>query len=60
MSKLKDLAFLLAALTYILLPTDLAPDFWPLVGWIDDVLVLAVTLQLLWKRRPRALTVDGK
>lgn len=53
MSKLKALALLLGALAYILLPTDLAPDFWPLVGWIDDALVLAGALFLLWKRRPK-------
>lgn len=53
MSKLKAFALLVASLAYILLPTDLLPDFMPLLGWIDDALVLLGTLWLLWKRRPK-------
>jgi uncharacterized membrane protein YkvA (DUF1232 family) len=33
-----------AAAVYLLSPVDLIPDFIPLVGWVDDVLLAAVLL----------------
>jgi uncharacterized membrane protein YkvA (DUF1232 family) len=33
-----------AAAVYLLSPVDLVPDFIPVVGWIDDVLLAAVLL----------------
>ncbi len=32
------------ALAYVVLPTDVVPDFIPLMGWVDDALVLKVVM----------------
>lgn len=32
------------ALAYVVLPTDVVPDFIPIVGWLDDALVLKVVI----------------
>ncbi len=32
------------ALAYVILPTDVVPDFIPMVGWLDDALVLKVVI----------------
>lgn len=46
-----------AAAVYLLSPVDLIPDFIPLVGYIDDVLLAAVLLDgiLNWVDRPLVL-----
>ena len=51
---------LLGTLLYLISPLDIAPDFLPVIGWIDDGLIatLAITeisqLILERKRRPQA------
>lgn len=40
-------AMLLAALAYFVLPLDALPDLMPLVGFTDDVSVLAATIAML-------------
>ena len=40
-------AVLFAALAYFILPTDLIPDFLPVLGFTDDAAVLAIALQLV-------------
>jgi uncharacterized membrane protein YkvA (DUF1232 family) len=40
-------AALVGALAYFVLPTDLTPDFLPVLGYTDDAAVLAATLQLV-------------
>lgn len=40
-------AILFAALAYFILPTDLIPDFLPVLGFTDDAAVLAAALQLV-------------
>ncbi|MFZ4804560.1 MAG: YkvA family protein [Synechococcus lacustris] len=35
---------MLAAMTYLLVPTDLIPDFLPIVGFSDDVVALTALL----------------
>lgn len=32
------------ALAYVVLPTDVVPDFVPLLGWVDDALVLKIVM----------------
>lgn len=53
--KLRTFALLLGALFYVLLPTDVLPDFMPLVGWLDDLLVGGLAAYTAWKhlRRPK-------
>ena len=36
-----------AALLYVVSPFDLIPDFFPWVGWVDDVLVIGYVCNLL-------------
>lgn len=40
-------AMLLAALAYFILPLDVAPDLFPLIGFTDDAAVLMAALRLL-------------
>jgi len=35
------------ALTYVIMPLDVIPDFLPVVGWIDDVFVMGVVIKSL-------------
>ncbi|MDI4666311.1 DUF1232 domain-containing protein [Xanthobacter autotrophicus] len=44
---LKVRATLLAALAYFILPLDIAPDIFPLIGFSDDAAVLMAALKLL-------------
>jgi uncharacterized membrane protein YkvA (DUF1232 family) len=38
---------LLLSVVYVLLPFDLIPDFIPVIGWIDDGLVIYLLLKRL-------------
>lgn len=40
----RTIALLVAALTYVLTPFDLVPDFIPIIGWSDDCFALAGAL----------------
>jgi len=40
-------AMIFAALAYFVVPTDVIPDFLPVLGFTDDAAVLAATLQLI-------------
>ncbi|MFA6318469.1 MAG: YkvA family protein [Elusimicrobiota bacterium] len=48
----KTKAALLAAacVLYILSPIDVIPDLTPVLGWIDDAVVLVLTLAAVWRR----------
>ena len=45
----------LAALIYIVIPTDLSPDPVPVIGWIDDIIavLLAITNALVFAGKIR-------
>lgn len=49
MTQTRAAAILIAALLYALLPTDLVPDFLPLIGWLDDFLAVGLAGYLLWR-----------
>ena len=34
----------LLAIAYTFLPTDLIPDVFPIIGWIDDLLILIISV----------------
>ena len=40
-------AVLLGALAYFVLPTDLIPDYLPMIGYTDDAAVLAAAIKLV-------------
>ncbi|MDI3281627.1 MAG: DUF1232 domain-containing protein [Bacillota bacterium] len=50
-------ALVLGGLLYVLLPLDLVPDLFPLLGWLDDAAVVALVWsflsQELQRYRPR-------
>lgn len=48
-------AILPALVVYLSLPIDLIPDFLPVIGQVDDVLVLVVGIVLLVKLTPAQL-----
>lgn len=33
-----------AALVYVLIPTDVVPDVMPVVGWIDDIVAVLLSV----------------
>jgi uncharacterized membrane protein YkvA (DUF1232 family) len=39
-------AALILLVAYLLFPIDLVPDFFPVIGYADDVLVVAIVLRL--------------
>lgn len=43
-SRMKRILLILAALAYIVSPIDLIPDFIPVAGWGDDLVVLLLAL----------------
>lgn len=44
---LRDKGLIVGALGYLILPTDLVPDFLPLAGFADDVTALALVLKMV-------------
>lgn len=46
----------MAAVAYLLMPLDFLPDLLPVIGWLDDLLVLSGMLAWVWQsfraRRP--------
>ena len=46
---------LAAAVVYLLSPIDLIPEFLPVIGPLDDVVVVALALRYAARRIPRAI-----
>jgi uncharacterized membrane protein YkvA (DUF1232 family) len=51
-------AFLGLAVIYILLPFDIIPDFIPLIGQIDDLLIVPALLYIALRIVPREVIED--
>lgn len=53
--KLSIILGAIAALIYIVVPTDLSPDPVPVIGWIDDIIavLLAITNALVFAGKIR-------
>jgi uncharacterized membrane protein YkvA (DUF1232 family) len=45
----------LLAVAYVVSPIDLIPDFIPVLGWLDDIGVVAILLKIAYKFLPKAL-----
>ncbi len=47
-----------AAIVYILLPFDIVPDFVPVSGWIDDILVTLVAGAMFLSMTPKDVLME--
>jgi uncharacterized membrane protein YkvA (DUF1232 family) len=47
-----------ALVLYLAMPLDLVPDFVPVLGQLDDVLVLIVAVSLIFRFVPRGLLIE--
>jgi uncharacterized membrane protein YkvA (DUF1232 family) len=48
----------LALLAYLIWPVDLIPDFIPVVGVMDDIVLIPLAIRFLLDRLPRGLRAD--
>lgn len=51
---------LLAAILYVVLPVDVIPDVFVLVGWLDDLGVVALCLSLIGRAFRRSQTANSQ
>jgi uncharacterized membrane protein YkvA (DUF1232 family) len=63
--KRKDVGFLpkiiiIIALAYALSPVDLIPDFIPILGYLDDLIILPALLALSVKLIPKQIMIECK
>ncbi|MDA3852572.1 MAG: DUF1232 domain-containing protein [Spirochaetaceae bacterium] len=59
-TKLLPKILLLIALSYALSPIDLIPDFIPLFGYLDDLIILPVLIGLSIKFIPREIMLRSR
>jgi uncharacterized membrane protein YkvA (DUF1232 family) len=45
---------------YALIPFDLIPDFIPVLGWVDDLLFVAVPIAIAIKIVPRVIVAEAR
>jgi uncharacterized membrane protein YkvA (DUF1232 family) len=50
--------FLWFALIYAAIPFDLIPDFIPLLGWLDDLILVAIPIALAIKFVPNGVIME--
>ena len=50
----------LAVAAYALSPIDLIPDFIPVLGYLDDLLIVPLGLALILRLAPRPLLLDAR
>lgn len=50
----------LAMAAYALSPVDLIPDFIPVLGYLDDLLIVPLGLALILRLAPRPLVLDAR
>ena len=48
----------LALVAYLIWPVDLIPDFIPIVGLMDDIVLIPLAIRFLLDRLPGALRAD--
>ena len=47
-------------IAYVLIPFDLIPDFIPLLGWVDDLLLVEVCIAIAIKIFPRVIVTKTR
>jgi len=52
--------FLVLALGYLLLPFDLIPDFIPVIGHLDDVVIIPLLIYIALKLIPNEIILDNR
>ncbi|WP_205598204.1 DUF1232 domain-containing protein [Caulobacter sp. 17J65-9] len=50
----------LGVLAYIASPIDLIPDFIPVLGQVDDIVVAGLGLMVIWKMIPKEVRRDAR
>ena len=55
---LKGVMLLIPA--YVLSPIDLIPDFIPILGWVDDTVVVWLLVQFIVSRLPRTADIRSR
>ena len=53
-------ALLWLAIAYILMPFDLIPDFLPIIGQLDELVIIPILLYLALKLTPQAIIAQCK
>ena len=48
----------LGLVAYVLWPVDLIPDVLPVIGWLDDAVLVPLAIRFLINRLPAALRAD--
>lgn len=46
------------AVTYVLSPIDIIPDFIPVIGYFDDIIIVPVLVILALKTIPKEVVID--
>lgn len=47
-------------IVYVLSPIDIVPDMLPLLGWLDDIVLIPVAFMFIEKILPQDLLVDNR
>ncbi len=53
-----NILLIILAIAYILLPYDLLPDFFPVRGWIDDLIIAGLLIYKYFQRQKARQTTD--
>ena len=51
---------LLGAISYLAMPFDIIPDFIPIIGQLDDLIIIPVMVWLAWKFVPKEIIEEHR